>query len=232
VSHGLPGVSVSSPAVNRPDRPAFAAGTETTVRPPIERIRAAQRWVIVIIATIVTTGALDALATAAGLLLAASPVLDGASHGVVLSFLAATYLLWIVGLRVNVIANWCLLEQMGTSTNLLSKLMFELARCRSDNRRIARAASAAGYLIAEIAKEAPYYAGAFGTALLSHSVDATDALVFLAGTNIGAAAYELGVARLSRLVLARRAVRCGNPMAAVATSRTRRERIRARRPSV
>ncbi len=164
---------------------------------------------IVIIATIVTTGALDAFATAAGVLLAASPVLDGASHGVLLSFLAATYLLWIVGLRVNVIANWCLLEQTGTSTNLLSKLMFELARCRSDNRRIARGASAAGYLIAEIAKEAPYYAGAFGTAVISHSVDATDALVFIAGTNIGAAAYELGVARLSRLVLARRAVRSG-----------------------
>ena len=167
----------------------------------------AKHWVIVIIATIATTSALDALATATGFLLVASPVLDGASHGVALSFLAATYVLWIVGLRLNVIANWCLLEQTGTSTNILSKLMFELARRRSDNRRIARAASAAGYLIAEIVKEAPYYAGAFGTALLSQSVDATDALVFLAGTNIGAAAYELGVARLSRLVLARQAIR-------------------------
>jgi hypothetical protein len=31
-----------------------------------------------------------------------------------------------------------------------------------------------------------------------------DALVFLAGTNIGAAVYEYGLARLSRAVLARR----------------------------
>lgn len=182
-------------------------GVQATTRPRAQRIRAAQPWVIVIIATIVTMGALDALATTAGVLLATSPFLDGASHGVVLSFLAATYLLWIAGLRVNMIANWGLLEQTGTSTNLLSKLMFELTRRRSDNQRIARVAAAAGYVIAEIAKEAPYYAGAFGTALLSDSVDSTDALVFLAGTNIGAAAYELGIARLSHVVLARRTTR-------------------------
>ena len=110
-------------------------------------------------------------------------------------------------LRVNVIANWLLLEQTGTSTNLPSKVMFELARLRSSSRRAPRAASAAGYVATEIAKEAPYYAGAFGTALLSDTVDSTDALVFLAGTNVGAAVYEYGVARLSRTFLNRRCAR-------------------------
>ena len=82
--------------------------------------------------------------------------------------------------------------------------MFELARLRSTSRPAARAASAVGYVATEIAKEAPYYAGAFGTALLSDTVDSTDALVFLAGTNLGAAAYEYGVARLSRTFLDKR----------------------------
>jgi hypothetical protein len=65
-------------------------------------------------------------------------------------------------------------------------------------------ASAAAYVATELAKEVPYYAGAFGTALLSDTVDSTDALVFLAGTNIGAAVYEYGVACLSCIFLDRR----------------------------
>ena len=68
-------------------------------------------------------------------------------------------------------------------------------------------ASAIGYVATEIAKEAPYYASAFGTAIFSGSVDTNDALVFLAGTNIGAAVYEYGVARLTRFVLGGRSRR-------------------------
>jgi hypothetical protein len=39
--------------------------------------------------------------------------------------------------------------------------------------------------------------------MLVGSVDSTDALVFLAGTNIGAAIYEYGIARVSRTVVDR-----------------------------
>jgi hypothetical protein len=53
----------------------------------------------------------------------------------------------------------------------------------------------------ELAKEIPYYAGAFGAALLSDSVSSNDALVFLAGANLGAAAYEYALGRLTRLFL-------------------------------
>jgi hypothetical protein len=165
---------------------------------------AAGRWAIVVVATAFSTCALELVATASGALLAASPLLDGASHATVLGFLAATYLLWFVGLRANLIANGRLLEETGTSTNLLSKVMFEIARRRSSSERVRQAAGRIGYLATELAKEAPYYLGAFGAAVLSDSVDATDALVFLAGTNIGAALYEFGVARLSHRWLDRR----------------------------
>jgi hypothetical protein len=166
-------------------------------------VPSAIRWTVTVAATAVSTCALDIVATAAGTLLAASHVLDGASQASVIGFLAATYLLWVAGLRVNLSANWCLLEQAGTSTNLLSKVMFELARRRSSSPRVRRTASAVGYVVTEIAKEAPYYAGAFGAALLSDSVGSADALVFLAGTNVGAAIYEYGAARLTRTFLKR-----------------------------
>ena len=51
-------------------------------------------------------------------------------------------------------------------------------------------AAAAGYVATEIAKEAPYYAGAFGAAAVTDFVSSKHALIFLAGTNLGAAAYE------------------------------------------
>ena len=139
-----------------------------------------------------------------GGLLAASGVLRGASHGSLLALLAATYVVWLLALRTNLIVNWLLLEATGTSTNALSKTAYEIVRVGSGSRRTMRAASMAGYVLTEVAKEAPYYAGAFGTALVSDSVDSADALVFLVGTNVGAALYEYGVARLTGALLARR----------------------------
>jgi hypothetical protein len=148
-------------------------------------------------ATVIATGALEVVATTGGVLLAASRLLDGASHRLLLGCLAATYLVWGAALSRNMVANWRLLEATGTSTNALSKAAFDLVRVRSGSRRASRTASAAGYTLTEIAKEAPYYAGAFGAALVSDSVDARDALIFLIGTNIGAALYEYTVARLT-----------------------------------
>ena len=175
-----------------------------TARGTPEPVRSIVAWSTTVAATVVSTCALDVVATVFGAVLAASPVFDGISHAVVVGFLAATYLLWFAALRLNLVANWHLLEQTGTSTNLPSKAMFELARRRSSSPRLPRVASAAGYVATEMGKEVPYYAGAFGTALLSNTVDSTDALVFLAGSNIGAAVYEYGVACLSCIFLDRR----------------------------
>jgi len=187
------------------ERPTGAVvEASATARGTPEPIRSILAWYTTVAATVVSTCALDLVATVSGAVLAASPVFDGMSHAVAIGFLAATYLLWFAALRLNLVANWHLLEQTGTSTNLPSKAMFELARRRSSSPHLPRVASAAAYLATEMAKEAPYYAGAFGTALLSDTVDSTDALVFLAGTNIGASVYEYGVARLSYTFLGRR----------------------------
>jgi hypothetical protein len=169
--------------------------------------RRARTWLATGAATVASTYALDALATAAGALLVASQILRGLDHWTLLAVLAATYVFWGAGLRVNLRANWALLEATSASTNVLSKAAYDIARSRKAGVRARRIAAGAGYLVTEIAKEAPYYAGAFGAAVVSDSVSSNDALIFLAGANLAAAGYEYGVARLTRGFLARRSRR-------------------------
>jgi NNMT/PNMT/TEMT family len=180
-----------SPAGSRAvalDRPA-AAG----------RHRALSAWVITLAATAASTYALDAVATAAGVLLVATELLSGLDHSLALAILVGSYVVWGVSLRANLGANWLLLRRTGTSTNVVSKAAFELARRRGS--RTQWVAAGAGYVATEIAKEAPYYAGAFGAAVLTESVSSTEALLFLAGANLGAAGYEYVLARLTRGLL-------------------------------
>jgi hypothetical protein len=174
----------------------------TTDRLTLFSSRALSAWLVTLAATAASTYALDAVATAAGVLLVASQLLSGLDHVTALAFLAATYVLWGVSVRANLRANWSLLNRTGTSTNALSKAAFDLARRRG--ARWQRIAAGAGYVATEVAKEAPYYAGAFGAAALTDSLSSTDALLFLAGANLGAGAYEYVLARLTRGVLARR----------------------------
>jgi NNMT/PNMT/TEMT family len=174
----------------------------TTDRWILPNRRALSAWLVTLAATAVSMYALDAVATATGVLLVASGLLSGLDHVLVLVFLASTYVVWGIGLRANVGANWSLLERTGTSTNALSKAAFELARRRG--ARAQRIAAATGYVATELAKEAPYYAGAFGAAALTDAVSSTDALLFLAGANLGAAASEYGLAQLTRGLLGRR----------------------------
>jgi hypothetical protein len=165
----------------------------------------ARRWGVTLTATAASTYALDAVATAGGVALVASGALRGLDHGLVLVFLAASYVAWGAGLRVNLAANLALLERTGTSTNVLSKAAYDVAGARRARPRTRRIAAAAGYVATELAKEAPYYAGAFGAAVVSDSVSANDALLFLGGANLGAAVYEYGLARLTRAFLVRAA---------------------------
>src|SRR5688572_20239723 len=119
----------------------------------------ARRWGVTLAATAASTYALDAVATAAGIALAASGVLRGAGHPVVLAVLATSYVAWALGLRVNLAANRTLLERTGTSTNALSKAAYDLATATGRSPRVRTIAAGAGYVLTELAKEAPYYAG-------------------------------------------------------------------------
>lgn len=167
--------------------------------------RRMRAWLATTVATVLSTYALDAVATAAGIALVASGALGGLDHPLPLAFLAASYAAWGAGLRVNLAANWALLDRTGASTNLLSKAAHDLARARRAGLRGRRLAASAGYVATELAKEAPYYAGASGAALVSDAVAAADAIVFLGGANLGAAAYEYGLARATRRFLRGRA---------------------------
>ena len=59
-------------------------------------------------------------------------------------------------------------------------------------------------MVTEVVKELPYYAGAFGAVLLSDAISSKDAVIFLGGANLGAAAYEYGLGRLTGVFLRRR----------------------------
>ena len=166
-----------------------------TLAPPPAAHRG-RAWLVTALATVASTYALDAFATAAGAALTSCGVLAGAGRPLVLLLLAASYLAWAAALRVNLAANWFLVTTTGASTNALSKLAYDLAGTRL--------AASGGYVATELLKEVPYYAGAFGTAVVADGVSTADAIVFLIGTNVGAAAYEYGLARATRHLLSRR----------------------------
>ena len=107
---------------------------------------------------------LDAVATAAGVLLVASQLLSGLDHTLVLAFLAGVVRLWGVGLRAN------LRRQLGAAAPDRDQHQRALqgglrAHQAPPAPRIQRVAAGTGYVVVELAKEAPYYAGAFGAAV-------------------------------------------------------------------
>jgi hypothetical protein len=162
-----------------------------------------KKWLVTCSATAISTYALDAVATVAGLLFVASGLPNNLNYASALVLLGASYLIWGAGVAVTLRANWDLLEATGASTNAPSKALYDLAKSRTGNAGIRKLAAATGYVGTEIAKEAPYYAGAFGAVLLTDSITAIEALIFLGGANLGAAAYEYGLAVLTRAMLFR-----------------------------
>ena len=167
-------------------------------------LRRAGQWTFSLAATAASTYALDAFAAATGALLVAAGLLDGLSQSWVVVVLLVSYLIWALGLRTNLRANGALLAATGTSTNVLSKVAWELTRRRTSGMRAPRLAAAAAYAGTEVAKELPYYAAAFGAAATTEAITSSDALVFLTGANLGAAVYEYSLGRLTTAYLGRR----------------------------
>ncbi|MFI7542046.1 guanitoxin biosynthesis pre-guanitoxin forming N-methyltransferase GntF [Actinoplanes sp. NPDC049599] len=162
------------------------------------------RWAVSLGATVASTYALDAVAAATGAALVAAGLFAGLGRPGLVALLVVSYAAWGLGLRVNLRANAALLTATGTSTNVLSKAAYDLARRWSTGERTPRLAAAAGYLGTELAKEAPFYLGAFGAAAVSDAITSDQALIFLSGANLGAALYEYGLARATRAFVRRR----------------------------
>ncbi|WP_328474683.1 NNMT/PNMT/TEMT family class I SAM-dependent methyltransferase [Actinoplanes sp. NBC_00393] len=173
----------------------------TATRSPMSPFAA---WTTSLAATAASTYALDVWAAAAGAGLVASGLLADLGHRWVVAFLIASYTVWVFGLRANLKANGSLLAATGTSTNVLSKLAYDITRRRWGDGRAARLAAAVAYTGTEVAKEVPYYTAAFGAAVVTDAITTDEALVFLAGANLGAAFYEAALARLTRTFLDRR----------------------------
>lgn len=171
------------------------------LRAPFRSATQVKKWSATIIANAVSIYALDSVSTVAGVLLAASGLLSGVGFHVAAILLGASYVFWAGGLSTSLDANWRLLEATGTSTSILSKLAYDLAGARTKRVGIHRFLSGAGYVVFEFAKETPYYLGAFGLAFASDAISGEEALVFLAGANIGAAIYECGLGWSTRILL-------------------------------
>jgi hypothetical protein len=161
-------------------------------------------WAVSLGATVASTYALDACAAAAGAVLVASGWCAGLGRPALVILLLVSYAAWGLGLRAGLRANWALLTATGTSTNVLSKAAYDLARSRTAGPRAARLAAAIGYAGTELAKEVPYYLGAFGAAALTGTITSDEALIFLTGANLGAAGYEYGLARATAAFVRRR----------------------------
>ena len=163
--------------------------------------RQLKQWSATLVANALSTYALDTVSTAAGVLLAASGLLLGVGWGALLVLLGASYVVWGYGLSSSLDANWRLLTSTGTSTSALSKLAYELTAQSSQGTR--RFLAASGYVLFELVKEFPYYLAAFGLAFASETVTAEQATIFLAGANLGAAAYEGALGWSTRSMLRR-----------------------------
>jgi hypothetical protein len=176
-------------------------------KPSARAFSGARRWVATVAASLVTAYALDLFATALGLLLVASGLLSGIGLVEAIAILIASYVFWGGGLWAVLKANWALLQRTGACTNILAKAGHDLAVRLGWSLRGRKAAAYVGNTATELAKEAPYYIGAGGFAVFSDSVDAIDAIVFLAGANTGAAIYGFALARGLGYFLARLAKR-------------------------
>lgn len=172
-------------------------------RPLRPRRHQLRNWFISAVVSVATTYGIDLVATAFGLLLVSVVSAMGVGHPVVVASWVASYALWWAGLRVNVHANLTLLERTGKSTNIVSKAAFDIASRARGSRRVRLLAAGAAYVGTELAMEVPYYLGAFGATALTDTVTADDALIFLTGANLGAAAAVYAVARTTRKFLAR-----------------------------
>jgi hypothetical protein len=177
-----------------------------------EKVRTkATRWGVTIGANVASTYALDGVASAVGVstvwatdkvtnIVSDNPhVLESVPAPALLPVLGASYIAWWKGVSPNLEQNWHLLEETGMSSNALSKLFYDRAGKYSATKQ--KLLSKGGYVLWETVKEVPYYAAAFGAAAVSKDISTQESLIGLAGANLGAAAFERGLAYATKKFL-------------------------------
>ncbi len=113
----------------------------------------------------------------------------------------ASYLAWFVGLGFNAHANWKLLERDGVSVSATSKLLHDTAGHARATRPLRYGATLIGFVVWEAIEEVPWVLGALGVqAAAAHN----HGWSFLAGSNAGAAVYNLAQCGLLRRIHSRR----------------------------
>jgi hypothetical protein len=130
----------------------------------------------------------------------ADPLRHAAGPALALAIIAS-YLAWTAGLALNAHGNWLLLERESVSVSITSKLLHDEIKRLGGNQSIRYGATAFGFVVWEAAKEAPWLLATFGIEATSRGHHGWS---FLAGSNIGAMAYNLAQgAVIQRLVRAR-----------------------------
>src|SRR5687768_7816655 len=123
-------------------------------KPSLRAFSGTRRWGATAAASIVTTYALDFVATALGLLVAGSGLLAGIDYLTALALLLVSYVAWGSGLWAVIKANWALLQRTGACTNLLAKAGHDLAVRLDWSLRWRKLAACVGNIATELAKEA------------------------------------------------------------------------------
>lgn len=163
---------------------------ERTTLQPETRKKKATRWGLTLGATVGSSMLLEAPATVGGTALVNTHLLQTMDTKGLLALLGVSYASWAYGMHKGIKANINALEQTGMGSNVFSKVAFDNVK----HRTLQKITVGTSYVVPEVAKEIPYYAGAFG-ADAAGIINTKEAIIFLAGANVVAAGYEVAQAK-------------------------------------
>lgn len=145
--------------------------------------------------TLVSTSALEAVSIASGTFLAGVNPFSEADPRLAIGALLLSYGFWFSGMAVNARQAWNMLEETGVSVSWWAKVGHDASKKLTDSQTIQKAASYTGFTAMELAKEIPWWLGAFGGKFAisqaapeynTHNMEFS----FLMGANVGATFYN------------------------------------------
>lgn len=143
--------------------------------------------------------ALTGTAIAGGVIGAAANPLSHVDTKFAVATLAASYLLWGRATYLNAREAWTLLENSEVCTSITAKALYEFSKKHTDNRKIQKAATYTGFVFWTVAEEVPWIMSALVVPELVDELSSTpmanNELSYLAGANVGAAAFNYIQAR-------------------------------------